>query len=272
LDAGVTQDGVVIVSHERGLNPDLVRKTDGAYASLPEIPFITLPLAVVKTYDVGQIRPGSDYAKTFAGQRSVPGARIPTLAEVIALVRKSGNTAVRLNIETKIDPRHPEQTLDPHLFAAVLVDTIRKEMFIGRVMIQSFDWRTLQAAQKLAPEIPTVYLSQQTGSEPTVSADKPTSWTAGFNPVDYGKSVPKAVKAAGGTIWSPFFADVTAPVIKEAHDLGLKVVVWTVNRPDDMARMIDLGVDGIISDRPDLLREAAKAKGITLPPGTAVTP
>ena len=272
LDTGVTQDGVVIVSHERGLSPDLVRTADGTYATLPEIPFITLPLATVKTYDVGQIRPGSDYARPFAAQRAIPGTRIPTLAEVIALVRKSGNTAVRLNIEIKIDPTHPAETLDPQLFAAVLVDTIRKEMFAGRVMIQSFDWRSLQAVQKLAPEIPTVYLSQQAGSEPTVSVDKPTPWTAGFNPVDHGKSVPRAVKAAGGKIWSPLFADVTAPVIKEAHDLGLKVVVWTVNRPEDMARMIDLGVDGIISDRPDLLREAARAKGIALPMGTPVTP
>ena len=272
LDTGVTQDGEVIVAHERGLSPDLARKSDGSYAALPEIPFVTVPLATIKTYDVGQIRPGSDYAKSFAAQRSISGTRIPTLKEVFALVRKSGNTAVRLNIETKIDPTHPAETLDPQLFAAVLVDLIRAEGFGHRVMIQSFDWRSLQAAQKLAPEIPTVYLSQQAGSEPTVSVDKPTPWTAGFNPMDHGKSVPRAVKTAGGAIWSPFFADVTAPIIKEAHDLGLKVVVWTVNRPEDMARMIDLGVDGITSDRPDLLRDAAKAKGIVLPRGTPVTP
>jgi glycerophosphoryl diester phosphodiesterase len=126
--------------------------------------------------------------------------------------------------------------------------------------------------QKQAPKIPTVYLSQQAGPEPTVVLDKPTAWTAGFNPVDHGKSVPKAVKAAGGAIWSPLVVDVTAPIVKEAHDLGLKVVVWTVNRPEDMARLIDMGVDGIISDRPDLLREAAKAKGIALPMGTPVAP
>ncbi|MHB1207829.1 MAG: glycerophosphodiester phosphodiesterase, partial [Rhodospirillaceae bacterium] len=272
LDTGVTKDGVVVVSHERGLNPDLARGPDGAYAGLPEKPFLTLPLETVKTYDVGQIRPGSDYAKGLAGQRALPGTRIPTLAEVIALVKKSANTHVRLNIETKVDPNHPDETLDPERFAATLLDLLRMEAFSDRAMIQSFDWRTLQIVQKRAPQIPTVYLSQQAGTEPTVFLDKPSPWTAGFNPMDHGKSVPRAVKAAGGSIWSPFFADVTAPIIREAHDLGLKVVVWTVNRPEDMAALIDMGVDGIISDRPDLLREAARAKGLVLPVSTPVSP
>ena len=272
LDTGVTKDGMMIVSHERGLNPDLARKADGTYAGVPEIPFIAVPLAEVKTYDVGQLRPGSDYAKGFPDQHSIPGTRIPTLAEVIALVRKSGNTRVRLNIETKIDPTHPDQTLDPERFTKALLDVLRAEKFEGQAMIQSFDWRTLQIVQKQAPQIPTVYLSQQAGAEPTVSADKPTPWTAGFNPMDHGKSVPRAVKAAGGAIWSPLVVDVTAQSLKEAHDLGLKVVVWTVNKPEDMARLIDMGVDGIISDRPDLLRTAAKAKGITLPAPTPVSP
>jgi glycerophosphoryl diester phosphodiesterase len=178
---------------------------------------------------------------------------------------------VRLNIETKIDPNHPDETLDPEHFAAALLDVLRAESFEGQAMIQSFDWRTLQIVQKRAPRIPTVYLSQQGGPEPTVFLDKPSAWTAGFDPVRHEKSVPRAVKAAGGSIWSPFFADVTAPIVKEAHDLGLKVVVWTVNRPEDMAALIDMGVDGIISDRPDLLRAAAKAKGITLPAGTPVS-
>jgi glycerophosphoryl diester phosphodiesterase len=271
LDTGITKDGVVVVSHERGPNPDLARGPDGIYVT-PEVPFIKLSLATVKTYDVGQIRPDSAYAKGFAQQHAIPGTRIPTLAEVIALVRKSGNTHVRLNIETKIDPTHPDETLDPEHFAGALLDLLRAEKFETQAMIQSFDWRTLRIVQARAPQIPTVYLSQQNGPEPTVSLDKPSPWTAGFNPADHGHSVPQAVKAAGGAIWSPFFADVTAPIIKEAHGLGLKVVVWTVNQPEDMARMMDMGVDGIISDRPDLLRATANSKGISLPAPTAVSP
>jgi glycerophosphoryl diester phosphodiesterase len=105
-----------------------------------------------------------------------------------------------------------------------------------------------------------------------VFTDKASPWTAGFNPADHGGSIPRAIKAAGGAIWSPWFGDVDAALVAESHGLGLKVVVWTVNKPDDIARMIDLGVDGVISDRPDLLRKIAGEKGLALPRGFAVTP
>ncbi|MGX1165912.1 glycerophosphoryl diester phosphodiesterase [Bradyrhizobium sp. USDA 372] len=272
LDVGVTADGEVIVSHERGLNPDLARRPDGTYIAPPGTPFVKLRLDEVRTYDVGQIRPESAYSRQFPDQRALPVTRIPTLRELFALVRKSGNTQVRLNIETKIDPNHPDETLDPQAFVAKLLGVIETEGFSDRVMIQSFDWRTLLLVQQQAPKIPTVYLTLQRGSAPTVALDKATSWTAGFSPADHGGSLPRTIKAAGGAIWSPNFGDVTAALVSEAHAQGLRVVVWTVNKREDMARMIEIGVDGIISDRPDLLRQLAGEKGIALPAGTPVAP
>jgi glycerophosphoryl diester phosphodiesterase len=272
LDMGVTKDGVIVVSHERGLNPDLARAPDGKYIPPPGIPYVKLTLAQVKKYDVGQIRPGSDYAARFPDQLAVPGTRIPTLAEVFELVRRSGDRHVRLNIETKIDPNHPDESPDPERFVAVVLELLRRENFTDRVMIESFDWRTLLLVQKQAPSIPTVYLTQVQQPEENIYLDKPSPWTAGFDPLKYGRSVPRAVKAAGGAIWSPLYEDVDRQSIAEAHKLGLKVVVWTVNNPEDMARLIDLGVDGIISDRPDVLRAVAAKKGITLPPPAPVTP
>lgn len=272
LDIGVTRDGAIVVSHERGLNPDLARAADGVYVSPPGIPFVQLRLEDVKKYDVGQIRPGSAYAAQFPEQHAVPGTPIPTLKEVFDLVRRSGNSHVRLNIETKIDPNHPEESPDPQRFVALLLDLLEKEKFSDRVMVQSFDWRTLQLVQKLAPAIPTVYLSQQKGSAPTVFLDKISDWTAGFDPVKHDGSLPRAIKAAGGAIWSPYFGDVDPALISESHRLGIQVVVWTVNKPEDIARMIDLGVDGIISDHPERLRKVAGDKGIALPIGSPVTP
>ena len=264
LDMGVTRDGVVVVSHDRGLNPDLARAPDGRYIATG-IPFVELTLAQVQQYDVGQIRPGSAYAARFPQQLAVPGTRIPTLAAVFALVRRSGDRHVRLNMETKIDPNHPEESLDPPHFVSAVLDLLQREKFADRVVIQSFDWRTLLLLQKQAPGIPTVYLTQQTGPDANVSAAAPSPWTAGFDPRSHGGSVPRTIKAAGGNIWSPYHGDVDARSISEAHQLGLPVIVWTVNQPDDMARLIDLGVDGIISDRPDLLRAEAAKKGIPLP-------
>ena len=271
LDVGVTADGEVIVSHERRLNPDLTRDAGGAYIAAPGTPFVKLRLDEVGAYDVGQIRPDSAYARQFPDQRAVPGTRIPTLRELFALVRKSGNTRVRFNIETKIDPNRPDETLAPQAFVTSLLGVIEGEKFSDRVMIQSFDWRTLQLVQQQAPKMPTAYLTLQRGTG-TVALDKATAWTAGFNPADHGGSLPRTIKAAGGAVWSPYFADVTAALISEARGLGLRVVVWTVNKPDDMARMIELGVDSIISDRPDLLRQVAGEKGIALPAGTPVAP
>ncbi len=271
LDMGVTRDGVIVVSHERGLNPDLARGPDGKYISAG-IPYIRLTLAEVRKYDVGQIRPGSDYAARFPDQLAIPGTRIPTLAEVFDLVRRSGDHHVRLNIETKIDPTHPEESLDPQSFVSAVLGLLRREHFTDRVMIESFDWRTLLLVQKQAPEIPTVYLTQVQQPEENIYPDRSSPWTAGFDPMNYGRSVPRAVKAAGGRIWSPLYEDVTPASIAEAHSLGLPVIVWTVNDPQDMSRLIDMGVDGIISDRPDLLRTVAASKGIALPRPAPVSP
>jgi glycerophosphoryl diester phosphodiesterase len=139
-------------------------------------------------------------------------------------------------------------------------------------MIQSFDWRTLQLVQQRAPTIPTVYLTSQSSFFANVFLDKPSPWTAGFDPIGHGGSVPAAIKAAGGKAWSPYYKDVDKDKVAEAHRLGLQVIVWTVNDPKDIAGQIDLGVDGIISDRPDILRQVAAEKGVTLPKATPVMP
>jgi glycerophosphoryl diester phosphodiesterase len=272
LDVGVTRDSVLVISHERGLNPDLARGADGKYVAAAGIPFVQLSLDEVKQFDVGQIRPGSTYAAQFPDQHAVPGTRIPTLKELIDLVRRSGDGHVRLNIETKIDPNHPDESPSPERFVALLLDLLRTEKFEDRVMVQSFDWRTLQLVQKLASEIPTVYLTVQGGRDPTVFSDRASEWTAGFNPAEHGRSIPRTIKAAGGAIWSPYARDLTPALVAESHALGLKVVVWTANQPEDIAHLIEMGVDGIISDRPDLLRKVAGEQGIALPAAFPVTP
>ena len=272
LDIGVTKDGVIVVSHDRWLSPDLARDANGVYVAPPGTPYIKLTLAQVKSYDVGMIRPGSDYAKQFPDQLPVPGTRIPTLAEVFVLVRRSGNAQVRLNIETKLNPLLPDDAPDPVRFVSLLLDLLRHEDFADRVMVQSFDWRTLQLVQQRAPEIPTVYLTSQATFFTNVFSDKPSPWTAGFDPMRYGGSVPRAIKAAGGRVWSPLYSDIDAAKVAEAHGLGLRVIVWTVNDPKAMADLIDMGVDGIISDRPDVLRTVAAEKGVVLPKASPVLP
>jgi glycerophosphoryl diester phosphodiesterase len=273
LDTGITKDGVVVIAHDPALNPDITRDADGRWLGARGPAIFSLTHAELQRYDVGRIRLDSNYAKSFPGQTAVDGTRIPRLADLFALVRKSGNAQVRFNIETKLSPLAPDETPDPETFARTLVALVRQEGMAARVTIQSFDWRTLQIVQRIAPEIPTVYLTAQQRFLDNIATDKPggSPWTAGIQLKDHG-SVPKMIKAAGGKIWSPFFGDLTDGRLKEARELGLAVVVWTVNDPAQIARMLLLGVDGIISDRPDLVRKALAERGMPLPLATPIAP
>jgi glycerophosphoryl diester phosphodiesterase len=273
LDVGVTRDGVVVVHHDPTLNPDIARGPDGKWLEGRGLAIAELEFDELSRYDVGRIRPGSEYAKRYPEQKPADGARIPRLADLFALVRNSGNAVVRFNIETKISPLQPAQTLAPEPFARALLAAIRKAGMESRVTIQSFDWRTLALVQREAPAIPTAYLSARQRWTDNILADAPggSPWTAGHQFRDHG-SVPKMVHAAGGRIWSPFVGELDAAQLADARELGLAVIVWTVNEPEHIRRMLDLGVDGIISDRPDLVRAELAARGMPLPKPTPVAP
>jgi glycerophosphoryl diester phosphodiesterase len=284
MDTGVTRDDVVVVMHDSSLNPAIARGPDGRWLEKTGPAIHDVDFAELERYDVGRLDPASRYAQPFQAQVPVDGTRVPRLSDVFALARRAGNRDVRFNIETKLTPTDPAETLAPEPFARRLVAEIRREGMAGRSMIQSFDWRTLQVAQREAPEIPTVYLTSQQrfldnvcsgphAKSPLVApADcGPSEWTAGFQLRDHG-SVPRMVKAAGGRIWSPYFRDVDAAKVAEAHALGVRVVAWTVTEPADVQRLLDWGVDGIISDRPDLVREILAKRGLPLPRPTPVSP
>jgi glycerophosphoryl diester phosphodiesterase len=271
LDCAITKDGVVVVSHDPVLNPDITRGPDGQWLREAGPAIWSLTFEELQRYDVGRLNPARAYAKRWPDQQAVDGTRVPRLADLFALVRRSGNETVRFNIETKISPLEPARTTGPEDFARKLVAQVRVAKMERRVVIQSFDWRTLAVMQKEAPEIPTVYLTAESGSAANLSRSGDSPWTAGIRFRDHG-SVPRMVKAAGGAVWSPNFGDLSREAVKEARSLGLKVVPWTVNQDLDMRRLIDWGVDGMISDRPDLLRRVAGEAGLPLPPSTPVKP
>ena len=273
LDTGVTKDGVVVIAHDPSLNPNIARGPDGKWLETKGPAIHALTYEELARYDVGRLKPGTNYAKNYPGQRSVDGTRIPRLADLFALVKKSGNDRVGFNIETKITPGAPDETLPPEAFARALIAAIREAGMESRVVIQSFDWRTLAVVQREEPSIPTVYLTAQQKWLDNIEALNPqgSRWTAGVQLKDHG-SVPRMVRAAGGRIWSPHFGDLDDAKVAEAKTLGIKVVAWTVSDPAAIARMLDMRVDGIISDRPDLVRAEMKRRGMRLPDATAVAP
>lgn len=251
LDVGVTRDGVVVIHHDRRLNPDVTRGPDGRWIEAPGPLLRELAYSALRRYDVGRLRPGSAYAAQFPEQQGRDRVRIPRLAEVFALVRKSGNQTVRFNIETKLSPTAPTETLPPRAFARALIAEVRAAGMAARTTVQSFDWRTLRVVEREAPEIATAYLTGRRRD---------------------GGSQPLAVHKAGGRIWSPSYHELDSAALVEARGLGLRVVPWTVNDPGFIARFLDLGVDGLITDYPDRVRAELARRGIALPASTPVEP
>jgi glycerophosphoryl diester phosphodiesterase len=265
-DMAVTHDNVVVISHDPLLNPDLVRGSDGHWLTSSGPPIHTLTLSELNRYDIGRLNPASQYARQFPEQRAVDGERFPQLSELFDLVKASGKP-VRFNIETKITPTSGADTPDPATFAKLVVATVRAAGVANRVTVQSFDWRTLIEVKRIAPDIETSCLTIQTENNDTVKSPDggPSPWHAGLSLRNHGGSLPALVKAAGCGTWSMFWRNLTPKDFTDARALGLKVLPWTVNDRSEMGRLIDLGVDGIITDYPDRLRAVMKEKEIALP-------
>ena len=267
LDIAITRDGVLVVSHDPQLNTDITRGPDGRFIDAPGPRIRDLSFDELQRYDVGRLKPGTRYAALYAQQQPVDGARIPRLADLFAMVQRAGDERMRFAIETKVNPLRPDDTVAPEVFARALIAAVRDAGMARRSSILSFDWRTLAVVQKEAPEIDTVYITAQQRWLDNIGADRPdgSAWTAGVQWRDQG-SVPRMVHAAGGRYWSSYFGDLDAAKVREAQALGVRVLAWTVNEPRDIERMLDLGVDGIVSDRPDRVRDALARRGVALPP------
>jgi len=192
LDLAMTSDGVLVVSHDRRLNPDHTRGPDGAFLDGEGPAIRSLTLAQVERYDVGRLKQGTAYAAAFPEQRGMDGMRIPTLTSVFDLVRQVKADHVRFNIETKLTPTSGADTPDPEMFAAAVLQAVREAGLAARVSIQSFDWRTLVILRRIAPQIARVCLTIDGGAGDTLQRGRPgaSPWTAGLRAVMAEKDMP----------------------------------------------------------------------------------
>ena len=216
LDMAVTKDNQIVVSHDPLLHPPV--------CSGPklEIAIHQLTLAQVREWDCGKIQ-----NPAFPRQQAIVGTRMPTLDEVFDLAPKG---KFLFNIETKIFADRPELTPPPEEFVSLVLEKVRAHHLESRVILQSFDFRTLHAMKHAAPEIKLSALYEGT-------------------PRDFVE----IAKESGATIVSPDYHLVTTEQVRAAHAAGLEVLPWTPNKPDDWDRLIAAGVDGIITDYPDEL-------------------
>ncbi|ODU54190.1 MAG: hypothetical protein ABS99_09835 [Acetobacteraceae bacterium SCN 69-10] len=259
LDVAITSDGVAVVTHDPALNQDIARTADGAWLPGPGPAIRALSLAELAAYDVGRLRPASAYAALYPGQAPHDGARIPRLEDLLALAAAAGVVA---DVELKTLPDRPDLTVTPAAMAEAVMACVAAVP--ARLAVRSFDWRGLRYMRERHPAVPLAYLtSPETVREAAL-------WWDGATAAAFDGSVAAAVAAeAKGApwraVWAPQHAALTRDEVARAQALGLRVVPWTVNAPDEMARLIAWGVDGICTDRPDLARQAMGEAGLPVP-------
>jgi glycerophosphoryl diester phosphodiesterase len=266
-DLALTADDVLVLVHDPRLNRALTRSGDGRWLAEEGAPFRSLTAAEVRAYDVGRLDPAHPDARSWPEQVAADGERIPTLAELFALARDArspGGRPVRFNIETKLTPTNAVPTASAEEFARAVAREIRAAGMTERVTVQSFDWRTLRALKRIAPEIRTACLTIEAKAMNTVREDASgaSPWHDGLRRADHGGSLPRTVQAAGCADWAPLWRNLTLDLVAEAHGLGLAVIAWTVNEPADIERALDLGVEGIITDYPDRARKVFAKRGV----------
>jgi glycerophosphoryl diester phosphodiesterase len=256
------------VHHDERLNPDTTRDPDGHWLQQPTPALRELVWSELARYDVGRLRPGTAYHRRFSTQRGFDGQRIPKLVDLLHAAEQRSEGAIRYNLETKLTPTMPHLSAAPTVMADAVARLLIEAGVQRRSTVQSFDWRPLRALATTNPELATSCLTSEAREFDTIERGKPgpSAWTAGLDVDDHGGSVPRLVRAAGCTTWSPDLQDLDREQLAEAHRHGLKVVVWTVNRPEDVTAALELGVDGIISDYPDRVRAELKRRAMALPP------
>jgi glycerophosphoryl diester phosphodiesterase len=277
LDIQITEDGQAVVTHDRRVTGTKCLDTAPATPGDPEFPYVgryvnTLTLAQVRTLDCG-----TRQLAGFPRQETAPGSRMPLLREVFELVKRYQADDVQLNIETKVEAGAPSETAPREQFVQVAAREIRAAGFQRRVTIQSFDWGALMRMRQVAPELPRVALTNvdflqvgQPGASP---------WLGGIDIDDFGGDPIAAIKTFGATAFSPvhgfpqagrvtdpdYRPYVTAALVRHAHRNGIKVIPWTIDDTPTMSKLIDDGVDGLITDYPDVLRDLLARRDFRLP-------
>ncbi|GAB3131366.1 glycerophosphodiester phosphodiesterase family protein [Microbispora hainanensis] len=268
FDVAMSADGQLVLTHD--LHVSAVTSADTGMAvpgdeMFPYVgkPIIALTLPQLRTLDVGvrlPERPDDRFALT---QVPLPDTRMPTLGAVLGLIGALGADHVRLNVELKSDPTRPDLCADPRRFVEEVVHELHRHDRLSRSALLSFDWRLLEIAR---PMVERRYA--------LVEHDTMTpAWMNGIRLGEVGGDLAAAAAAVGATTLSPDRVLVDEALMAGAARQGLPVVVWTVNETDEAARLIDLGVAGIVTDYPDRMRRLWKARGLPLPgPVTPLRP
>ncbi len=262
-DVLISKDLIPVITHDFRLDINMTKDSDGNWIKNENIKIYDLMYEEILKYDVGSINKLSRYGRRFLNQKRLENQKIPKLRDIFELINLNDVKDVVLNLEIKSTPVEDNLTPPPEEMVKIVKKEIEKSKLEENILISSFDWRILKEFSLQMPNIARGYLSfqQKTGVKIEKTIYKNSPWmnlTLEFNEYD----LPGLIKKLGGQVWCPFYKDIHKKDIEEAHKQGLVVNIWTVNKENDMMRMIEYGADGIITDYPLRLKELCEKKNI----------
>ena len=255
-DILISKDLIPVITHDFRLSPSMTKDSEGNWLENEDVKIIDLTYDQISKFEVGSLNKLTKYGRRFLNQKKLPNQKIPKLSQLLDLTTKNNNSNLIINLEIKSTPVQENLTPSPEMLAKIVLDEVNKSSLIDKIIYSSFDWRVLREIKNYNSEIPRAYLTQD---QRNIYDQSP--WMD-FTPLHNNVDLPKLIKAHGGKAWHPYHKNINEKNIKIAQSENLPVNVWTVNKEKDMVRMIDYGVDGIMTDYPVQLKELCEKKNI----------
>ena len=262
-DILISKDLIPVITHDFRLDPSLTKDKEGNWIKDENIKIFDLTYDEILKFDVGSLNKLTRYGRRFVNQRSLENQKIPKLSELLELSSKNVLQNLLINLEIKSTPDEKNLTPDPKDLVQIVLNEINNSNLKDKIIISSFDWRILREVKKQSPEIPRAYLTfqQEKGMKIKKTIYSKSPWIDHI-PLTIVYDLPKIIKELGGSAWHPYYKDINKKAVKDAHDNNLPVNVWTVNDEDDMLKMIEYGVDGIMTDYPLRLKNLCEKRSI----------
>ena len=262
-DILISKDLIPVITHDFRLDPSFTKDNEGNWITDENIIIFDLSYDELLKFDVGALNKLSRYGRRFVNQKTLENQKIPKLSELLELSSKNKSENLLINLEIKSTPDEENLTPTPEEMVKLVMKEVNKSNLQNKIIISSFDWRTLTEIKNLYPEISRAYLSfqQQAGIKIKNTIYNRSPWMS-FLPFFEKYELPKIIKSQGGKAWHPYHKDITKKLVEISHQEDLPVNVWTVNEEYDMLKMIEYSVDGIMTDYPLRLKELCDKENI----------
>ena len=262
-DILISKDLIPVITHDFRLDPSFTKDSEGNWIEDENIKIFDLTYEELLKFDVGSINKLSRYGRRFVNQKPLENQRIPKLSELLDLSKKNKSENLLINLEIKSTPDEENLTPAPEDTVKLVVNEINKSNLKDKIIVSSFDWRTLTEIKNQYPEITRAYLTYQQvrGMKIKKTIYNRSPWMS-FLPFYEDHELPKIIKSQGGKAWHPYRKDITKKLVDISHQEDLPVNVWTVNEDYEMLKMIEYGVDGIMTDYPLRLKELCEKENI----------